>query len=453
MKTIDPLTLFAMPDRPRRWAEVVLLAVIYFLTAQLGQLFALPPGNVTPVWIPSGIILAAVLIRGYYLWPGIFLGAFAGNAWAYFDVSSVQSSLTSLFAGTMNGAGDALCALVGACLIIRSTGTRYPLNRASNVIRFIAYGAMVGGGISAIFGVTALCAAGFVAWDAYWTLLITWWTGDGVGVVIITPLLLALHHATSRFSLRLEQLSFLLLLVLATAYVLGLPGAVLNVYPPMLYLIPVFLWSIFRMDERLTFITMLGVAATAVVATAMGYGRFSDSHIATELLELQLFFSALALTVLVLHGLVQDRARARTDLQQAHDQLEDKVARRTAQLEEARESLETKVGEIERLNQRLDDRRLNLEVMIQKRTSELVKAKRLAEQAGQRLSEFLDRVAGEKRALAETILTSSGFLADKELDTDLARHVDLIDQSAKKLQSLVEEMIEASESRDASPSP
>ena len=91
--------------------------------------------------------------------------------------------------------------------------------------------------------------------------------------------------------------------------------------------------------------------------------------------------------------------------------------------------------------------------MIQKRTSELVKAKRLAEQAGQRLSEFLDRVAGEKRALAETILTSSGFLADKELDTDLARHVDLIDQSAKKLQSLVEEVIEASESRDASPSP
>ena len=32
MKTIDPLTLFAMPDRPRRWAEVVLLAVIYFLS-------------------------------------------------------------------------------------------------------------------------------------------------------------------------------------------------------------------------------------------------------------------------------------------------------------------------------------------------------------------------------------------------------------------------------------
>jgi integral membrane sensor domain MASE1 len=91
---------------------VVLLAVIYFLTAQLGQWFALPPGNVTPVWIPPGIILAAVLIRGYYLWPGVFLDAFAGNAWAYFDVSSVQSSLTSLFAGTMNGAGDALCAPV-----------------------------------------------------------------------------------------------------------------------------------------------------------------------------------------------------------------------------------------------------------------------------------------------------------------------------------------------------
>ncbi|MEI6783195.1 MAG: hypothetical protein WCQ21_20010, partial [Verrucomicrobiota bacterium] len=47
------------PDRHRSGgrkllAEIGLLALLYFGTARLGQLLAIPPGNITPVWIPSG---------------------------------------------------------------------------------------------------------------------------------------------------------------------------------------------------------------------------------------------------------------------------------------------------------------------------------------------------------------------------------------------------------------
>ena len=40
--------------------EIGVLALLYVITARLGQLLAIPPGNITPPWIPSGIILAAV---------------------------------------------------------------------------------------------------------------------------------------------------------------------------------------------------------------------------------------------------------------------------------------------------------------------------------------------------------------------------------------------------------
>ena len=125
-----------------RCLEIAIVAILYFGTARLGQLLAIPPGNVTPVWIPSGIILAAVLMRGYHIWPGIFLGAFAGNVWAYFNPDSYATIMASMFAGTANGVGDVLCALVGAYLIERTTGTKYPFERATDVVKFIAYGGM-----------------------------------------------------------------------------------------------------------------------------------------------------------------------------------------------------------------------------------------------------------------------------------------------------------------------
>ena len=83
-----------------RLLEILIVAAVYFTTAKIGQTLAIPPGNVTPVWIPSGIILAVVLIRGYYIWPGIFLGAFLGNVWAYIDPTSLSNILSCFFTGT-----------------------------------------------------------------------------------------------------------------------------------------------------------------------------------------------------------------------------------------------------------------------------------------------------------------------------------------------------------------
>ena len=170
--------------------EIGLLALLYFVTARLGQLLAIPPGNITPVWIPSGIILAAVLIRGYRVWPGIFLGAFAGNVWAYFSTESLGAMLRCLLAGTANGIGDTLCAVGGAYLITRTTGGRDLFGRAADVIRFIVFGVVLGSGVSALFGVTALGLAGYVPWSHYLHSLTTWWAGDAVGIIVITPMLL-----------------------------------------------------------------------------------------------------------------------------------------------------------------------------------------------------------------------------------------------------------------------
>ena len=98
--------------------EIACVVLVYILSARLGQIFAIPPGNITPVWFPSGIMFSWVLIRGYYIWPGIFLGALLGNAWAYVEVNSFSGVSSTLFSGLMNGTGDVLCS-AGAVFFIK----------------------------------------------------------------------------------------------------------------------------------------------------------------------------------------------------------------------------------------------------------------------------------------------------------------------------------------------
>ena len=58
---------------------VASLAATYWLTGKLGQLVAIPPGYATVIWPPGGIMLAALLMHGRRLWPGVLLGAFLLN--------------------------------------------------------------------------------------------------------------------------------------------------------------------------------------------------------------------------------------------------------------------------------------------------------------------------------------------------------------------------------------
>ena len=295
----------ANPAWPQRLAEIATLAVIYFVTARLGQLLAIPPGNITPVWLPSGIILAAVLTRGYRVWPGIFLGAFAGNVWAYFSAASPGAVLKCLCAGAANGLGDSLCAVAGAYLIQRTTGSRAPLNRAMDLVKLIGYGGVVGGGISALLGVTSLCLAGFLPWAQSGPALATWWIGDGMGVLLLTPLLLAWRAGGRGCRFGREELAALVSLAAFGLWLAPQSELALSVVA-----LPLLLWAVFRFDPRVAFAMITAVAAAALLALALGVGPFLGSSANVNLLLLQLFLASLAAPLIILHGALAERQAA-----------------------------------------------------------------------------------------------------------------------------------------------
>ena len=292
--------------------EIGLLAVLYFVTARLGQLLAIPPGNITPIWIPSGIMLAAVLWRGYRVWPGIIIGAFAGNIWAYFDHASTDAMLRCLLAATVNGLGDTLGAVVTAYLILRTTGGREFLARPGDAMKFIGFGALLGAGMSAVLGVTALRLTGFIPAPKYFNALGIWWVGDGIGVLVVTPALLVWRGGWRGCRFGGEELVFAVLLPGATVVGLALVPAV-----PGLLILPLLLWAVFRFDRRVTFTALAGEALLVSGLTMLGSGPFAAGQARHGLMPLPLFLTLMAVPVVMIAGALAESARLRERLRES----------------------------------------------------------------------------------------------------------------------------------------
>src|SRR5256885_7883937 len=80
--------------------ELCLLAAVYFGLAKLGLALASINPSATPIWPPTGVAIAAILIRGYRLAPAIFVGAFAANATT---AGTLATALAIGFGNTLEG--------------------------------------------------------------------------------------------------------------------------------------------------------------------------------------------------------------------------------------------------------------------------------------------------------------------------------------------------------------
>jgi integral membrane sensor domain MASE1 len=200
-RTPAPVTLMQWLAR---FAQSALLAAVYFAAAKASLLLAIPPGYASPVWPPSGIGLAALLLFGNRLWPGIWVGAAAVN-YAVND---------SIFAAITIATGNTLEALAGATLIRRSIGVPHRFERGEDVVKFVALSAACAT-IAPTVGLLPLSVANSLPWTDLVRNWLTWCQGDITGIVIVAPLLLtwcsreALHW-NARYAY--EGLIFVLLL-------------------------------------------------------------------------------------------------------------------------------------------------------------------------------------------------------------------------------------------------
>jgi integral membrane sensor domain MASE1 len=284
-------------------AGIAILAVAYFAAGKLGLALAFLHPSASPVWPPTGIALAALLLAGYRVWPGIFLGAF------FVNLTTTGSGLTSIGIG----AGNTLEALTGAYLVSRCAGGTRAFERARDVCAFAVVAGFVSTAVSATVGVTSLALGGVAEWARAGSLWFTWWTGDAVGALIVAPvLILCSQHSRLRWHRGrvLEATLLLLSLVVVGQVVFGgwLPGPMRN-YPLSFLAIQPLVWAALRFSPREAALSIVLLSGIAVHGALAGFGPFVRDTPHESLLLLQAFSGVTAVMTMTFAAIVAESRR------------------------------------------------------------------------------------------------------------------------------------------------
>jgi diguanylate cyclase (GGDEF)-like protein/PAS domain S-box-containing protein len=165
----------------------LLLTLAYVVSGELVSLLSLPPVGATPLWVPAGIAVAAVLIWGYRLLPGVFLGDLlvGFQLYGWNETSSISMALVL-------GVQSLLLASSARWLLVRFIGWPTPLVREQQILKFFLITAVIAAIIPAM-----LTTAGQVLFDkqlmsGVFNSFMVWWLGTAMGVVIACPLTMSL---------------------------------------------------------------------------------------------------------------------------------------------------------------------------------------------------------------------------------------------------------------------
>ncbi|MET8328843.1 MASE1 domain-containing protein [Streptomyces sp. NPDC005181] len=293
---------------------VVAVAAVYYGAAQLGLLEQLVREQVTPLWPPTGIAVAGLLVFGLRIWPGIALGAFLANV----TIGPTALTVVAIMVGNT-------LAPVCSYLLLRRAGFRNDLDRLRDALALVFLGALGGMLISATVGSSVLVLSGALPAGVFWSTWSVWWTGDAMGVLVVAPFLLVLREARWPRGVaprRWAEAATLLLGTLAvTLMATGSTSATL-----LFLVFPFLIWAAFRFERAGAASCALGVSTLAILAASRGTGPFAHKDLFTNMVTLQAFNGATALTALLLAAVITERNRTHAEIERLCARLTDMVA-------------------------------------------------------------------------------------------------------------------------------
>ncbi len=339
----------------------VLIMLSYVITAYFSLWGATLPGDVTPIWLPSGMTLVFVLLWGMRPTVGIFLGSLLTESLVH------EFILAYALVPLGIALGNTLEPILIAWLIRALTplNDEFSLFESSRNVFIFTIAILIAGLPGAFIGATTLTISGVADWALYPDLWFTWWRSTCSSNILLTPFLLVwqrpFHWEKFRCLSLFEISAFLICFIWISTLTFLYSFAIEYLYLPLL------IWSIFRFRQHITFSLVVMICSMAVGFTAQGQGTFSEHRMNEALLLLQSFMASIALSVLFLAAMITERKRALIALKQYNNTLEQAVAERTLALQQAHD-------EIYSLNKALQDenRRMSVELAVTRQLQQMV---------------------------------------------------------------------------------
>lgn len=296
--------------------QLVLTAGAYFVLAKAGLALASVHPAASPIWGPSGIALAALLLMGVRVWPGIFAGAFFAN------LTVAAAPLAAVIA-----TGNTLEGVVMALVLERFSGGAQTFDRPGRIACFSGVALASGTIVGATMGASALCLFGTASWDDFASIWATWWLGDSAGTLAVTPVavLWALSRRAKAPMVTRESLA-----VFTSALVVGLLAfspvfqhSFIRIPIAFLCIVPL-ITAALRLGQRDTATAALILSLFAIWGTVSGAGPFiqpGTGNLNNSFLLLLTFMTSAMVPALALSAEVTQRRRAEGDLRRQESEL------------------------------------------------------------------------------------------------------------------------------------
>ena len=296
------------------WREVVELAVVafaYWATVRLGLLLVARPEGIASVWPASGLALAVLLLRPKRQWAKLLAVIFVTNAAGNLHGgNSLPVSLGYALANTLEAG-------LGAWVLTALCKSKITFERTREVLALLVVAAVMNG-ITALLGATVSVLAFHSLFTHSW---MVWWAADGLGIVLVTPLIVSWAKDRCLFSsmrsLMTMEAVFICFTMVAITWLCFGPFTMSEwplIRPYILF--PFLFWLAFRLSLRCLTTTLLLCSVIAIWGTLHGFGLLALAfQTRTEHLAfLQMFLITLTCPGLILSSTINERKRLEQDL-------------------------------------------------------------------------------------------------------------------------------------------
>ncbi|OGB34714.1 MAG: hypothetical protein A3F78_00440 [Burkholderiales bacterium RIFCSPLOWO2_12_FULL_61_40] len=274
------------------------------------------------LWRPAtGLALAMLLLGGLRMGWAVLAGALVVTLLTH------GLSLDSVALGL----GGVVGPWLGAWLLRKQANFDPHLGRFRDYRQLVVWGGALGSAAAALVGVGALWLLGAVAGNAAPDLVLRWWMGDVLGVLVVAPLLLVWWGAKPMWRSREHMVEALCAMAAS-----GLVGQMVFLdwftdaqhRSPQGYWMFLFVgWAALRLGRRSVAFIVFTMALQAIAGALLGRGFFADDLATTQLAGFWRYTMALSLAGMALaYYEINSRNAARTLRDRALNKVQEGVS-------------------------------------------------------------------------------------------------------------------------------